>query len=293
MRSQLQTSTTEHAQRPIPPKDNQPLGRLSVLPEHILRDHILSRAAEEPNFLYRFARTTPAGARCAKAFAEDVLVSRLGHLSREANQSTLLGGVAGALPQPRYSKLQEDHARDFLETLAEGGISRRFERCMREFDYQAGDEGSLRYLREATLLQPDSTDAQFALGSELFYTGNYLESAASLQRTVELEPDFSEAHRLLGEALKFESFYLEAVKSLRRANELDPEVLGARLSLPYCLAMSGEHEEARAAYISYFASGGLLRAVDIDLAVIIGALISEGNEIEAKRYIELHPSLQQ
>lgn len=293
MRSQLQTSTTDHAQRPIPPKDNQPLGRLSVLPEHILRDHILSRAAEEPNFLYRFARTTPAGAKCAKAFAEDVLVSRLGHLSREANQSTLLGGVAGALPQPRYSKLQEDHAREFLETLAEGGISRRFERCMREFDYRAGNEWSLRYLREATLLQPDSADAQFALGSELFYTANYLESVASLQRTVELVPDFFEAQRLLGEALREEGFYSEAVKVLRRANQLDPEILGARLSITYCLAMLGEHEEARAAYISYFASGGLLWDVHIDLQVIIGDLTREGNEIEAKRYSELHPSLQQ
>jgi len=87
--------------------------------------------------------------------------------------------------------------------------------------------------RQILAVEPNHTDAVYALGLIAFQGGKLDDAVACWRRTVELKPDFAQAHNNLGVAFKRQGKLDEAVACYRRALELKPDYAEARSNLGY------------------------------------------------------------
>lgn len=101
-------------------------------------------------------------------------------------------------------------------------------------------------LREAAEQQPDSSEAQFALGLEISYQrpNGHVDSMPYLRRTLELDPEHSEARCQLGWSLVKQGANPEAEMCFRHVLERNPEHTSARIGLHRALVQEGRHHEA-------------------------------------------------
>jgi tetratricopeptide (TPR) repeat protein len=105
----------------------------------------------------------------------------------------------------------------------------------------------LAEIKRARELDPLNLRISALEGQFLILDGKTDEGLARLQETIELEPSFFLAHLFASNGYIKKEMYEEAIAKATRASELSGGNAEAIATMGYALAMSGRHQEARAA----------------------------------------------
>lgn len=103
---------------------------------------------------------------------------------------------------------------------------------------------SVKCLRSAARLLPDSSQAHYNLGTALAAHNEFTEAIASHRRALELKPDYPEALFNLGNAYRQSGEAEAALLSYRNTLDLAPSYPGAATNLASCLLELGRPSEA-------------------------------------------------
>jgi tetratricopeptide (TPR) repeat protein len=103
---------------------------------------------------------------------------------------------------------------------------------------------SVKLLRSAARILPDSSQAHYNLGTALTANGNLAEAISCQRRALELKPDYPEAFFNLGNAYRQTGELEAAVSSYRSALELNSDYPGATTNLASCFLELGQHRDA-------------------------------------------------
>ena len=112
--------------------------------------------------------------------------------------------------------------------------------------FSGRSEEALREIRRALELDPLSLPISTGLAEILYITGQYDESIAQSQRTLELQADFPWALETLGLAYAAKGRYAEAIQSLQRALRGAPENPQLIVDLAYVYWVAERRQEGRA-----------------------------------------------
>lgn len=113
---------------------------------------------------------------------------------------------------------------------------------------EADQNSRLGELLRAAEREPESPQAQFALGRALQEGNRLAEAAARYERAIALDPNFAEAHCNLGLAYLNLDRPDGALASCQRSVSIKPELAGAHNSLGLVLQRGGRLDEAEACY---------------------------------------------
>lgn len=144
---------------------------------------------------------------------------------------------------------QQAIARDPTFARAEAGLAMTYVVLAGYADVDADEatRSALAHARRAVQLDPDSHEAQTALGGVLgLNLFQRQEALAALTRAIEINPRFATAHHWKGLVLTQNDEVLAGEAALRTAHALDPASLPAQNYLAINLSKQGRHEEALA-----------------------------------------------
>ena len=103
---------------------------------------------------------------------------------------------------------------------------------------------SVKFLRSAVRILPDSSQAHYNLGTALAANGELSEAVSSHNRALELKPDYPEAYFNLGNAYRLSGDIEAALSSYRKVVNLSSGYPGAATNLASCLLELGRPKEA-------------------------------------------------
>ena len=103
---------------------------------------------------------------------------------------------------------------------------------------------SVKFLRSAARILPDSSQAHYNLGTALAANGELSEAVSSHNRALELKPDYPEVYFNLGNAYRLSGDIEAALSSYRKVVNLSSGYAGAATNLASCLLELGRPEEA-------------------------------------------------
>lgn len=179
-------------------------------------------------------RYTPAsgGGAKEKELTDPALAERLRSLGYVAISAGTYAEASGAaLPDPK-DRIQVYEL--FWEAMDEGGHGR----------YQE----SLRKLREAERLEPNSLPIQYLVGLSYFRMQNYTLAIPAFRKALEINPKFTSAWYFMGVSQTKVANYEAAIENLNKALELDPENSSAAFGLGAAYLRVKRVEEAARAF---------------------------------------------
>ncbi len=179
-------------------------------------------------------RYTPASGPAAseKELTDPALFERLRSLGYVAISAGTFADAAGkALPDPK-DRIQLYEL--FWEAMADSQHGRH--------------EESLRKLREAEKVEPDSLPLLYSAALEYFQMQDYQRAIQAFSKTLELKPTFAPPHYYLGVIYARISNNQAAVENFEKALELDPTSFSAAFGLGAAYLRARRVDEAARAF---------------------------------------------